>query len=258
MTGRPTLKLEEIQKTLNRLQLRIAARFPESGLSKVCGDLYELSKETDEIAAWIAKPILPLRIAVFAFLAMVLGLLVVSLQRLNLQLGSLTFQDLVQVTESGLNEIILLGAGILFLVTIETRIKRSKVVKAINQLRAFAHIIDMHQLTKDPDIVSLANEPTPYSPRHNLNSYELGRYLDYCSEMLALVSKIGFIYVNNFDDPVANNAVKELEDLTNGLSRKIWQKIMIIRGWQGEAEASMAARQADALALKLLDGEPSQ
>lgn len=46
--------------------------------------------------------------------------------------------------------------------------------------------------------------------------------------MLSLVSKIAFLYVNNFDDVDANQSVNELEDLTSGLSRKIWQKITII------------------------------
>jgi hypothetical protein len=33
--------------------------------------------------------------------------------------------------------------------------------------------------------------------------------------------------VQKFDDPVTISAVNEVENLTNGLSRKIWQKIMI-------------------------------
>jgi hypothetical protein len=47
------------------------------------------------------------------------------------------------------------------------------------------------------------------------------RYLDYCSEMLSLISKIGFLYMQNYHDPVATEAVNDLDDLTNGLSRKI-------------------------------------
>ena len=69
---------------------------------------------------------------------------------------------------------------------------------------------------------------TPSSPKHNLGPAELGRYLDYCSEMLSLIGKLAALYVQKFDDPVALAAVNEVEDLTTGLSRKIWQKIMII------------------------------
>ncbi len=47
--------------------------------------------------------------------------------------------------------------------------------------------------------------------------------------MLSLVSKTGFLYVQHFHDPVATEAVNDLEDLCTGLARKIWQKIMVIR-----------------------------
>lgn len=62
-----------------------------------------------------------------------------------------------------------------------------------------------------------------------MNDFELGRYLDYCSEMLSLISKLAFLYVQNFTDPIAQEAVNDLEDLTNGLSQKIWQKIMLLK-----------------------------
>ena len=59
-------------------------------------------------------------------------------------------------------------------------------------------------------------------------SYELGRYLDYCSEMLSLTGKVAVLYVQDFDDDVALAGVTEVENLTNGLSRKIWQKLMVL------------------------------
>ena len=47
------------------------------------------------------------------------------------------------------------------------------------------------------------------------------------NELLAIISKIAALYVQNFNDPITLSAVNEVENLTNGLSRKIWQKIMI-------------------------------
>jgi hypothetical protein len=137
--------------------------------------------------------------------------------------------DFVQVSEAGLNEAVLIGAGMIFLTTLESRRKRKRVISAVNRLRSIAHIIDAHQLTKDPAGISSINLSTPHSPQRDLTEFNLCRYLDYCSEMLSLVSKIGFLYVQNFDDAAANNAVNELDNLANGLSRKIWQKIMIIQ-----------------------------
>jgi len=135
---------------------------------------------------------------------------------------------LVQGLEAALNITILLGAAALFLVTVEVRIKRKRALKAIHELRALAHVIDMHQLTKDPERLRVLGKETPSSPKRTLRGSELIRYLDYCSEMLSLIGKIAALYVQKFDDPVALAAVNEVEELTSGLSRKIWQKIMIL------------------------------
>jgi hypothetical protein len=61
-----------------------------------------------------------------------------------------------------------------------------------------------------------------------MTPFEHNRYLDYCSEMLALVGKIAALYVQTFPDERAVSAVNDVEELTSGLSRKIWQKIMVL------------------------------
>ena len=67
-----------------------------------------------------------------------------------------------------------------------------------------------------------------------MTPFELGRYLDYCSELLSLISKTAAIYVQEFPDSVALQAVDEITSLTNGLSRSIWQKIMLLDRRQAE------------------------
>jgi hypothetical protein len=52
--------------------------------------------------------------------------------------------------------------------------------------------------------------------------------------MLSLVSKTAFLYVQDYHDPVATEAVNDLEDLTNGLSSKMWQKIMILSATEND------------------------
>jgi hypothetical protein len=214
---RPELRSEEVTRTLERLLERILERFPNSGLSRVSTDLIEISKDTKEVATWIIKPLWSVRIGIGLFLLFVTVALMFTVSRSQIGVSKVDLQSLVSMLESITNEVILLVAGVFSLVTIEGRIKRQRVIDAITNLRAVAHIIDMHQLTKAPG-----------SSQHGLNNENLARYLDYCSEMLSLVSKIAFLYVNNFDDSVANQSVNELEDLTSGLSRKIWQKITII------------------------------
>jgi hypothetical protein len=68
-----------------------------------------------------------------------------------------------------------------------------------------------------------------------MTRFELGRYLDYVSELLSLVSKISALYIQRFDDEVVLGAVNELESFTTGLSSKIWQKIMILDEEAGRA-----------------------
>jgi len=111
---------------------------------------------------------------------------------------------------------------------LETRIKRKRALSAVHELRAICHIIDMHQLTKDPERVLKIWQSTFNSPRQNMTPLQLNRYLDYCSEMLSLTGKIAALYVRSFDDAASVAAVSEVEQLSTGLSRKIWQKIMIL------------------------------
>jgi hypothetical protein len=88
----------------------------------------------------------------------------------------------------------------------------------------------MHQLTKDPEWVLDRGRGTGVLPPRTMSRFELSRYLDYCSEALSLAGKVAALYVRDFDDPVALQAVNEVEDLTTGLSRKIWQKLSILYG----------------------------
>ncbi|HET9931022.1 MAG TPA: hypothetical protein VFQ35_10055, partial [Polyangiaceae bacterium] len=117
---------------------------------------------------------------------------------------------------------------IYFLLGFATRRKRKRVLQALHTLRSIAHIVDMHQLTKDPESMLAQGPRTPSSPKRTMSAFELNRYLDYSSEMLALVGKVAAVYVQEFDDPVALDAASSVQDLAVNLSRSIWQKIVIL------------------------------
>jgi hypothetical protein len=223
-----SLDSEKILGTIETLSRRIGERFPGSGLNRVCEELLTIARESQRRTVWIAKPQKALRIITGALVVLIVSGLLFVLANASWPRNGFDLVVLVQVSEAGLNVFLLLSAAILFLVTVETRIKRRRALKAIHELRALAHVIDMHQLTKDPERLMARRAATPSSPKQHLTEFELGRYLDYCSEMLSLIGKLAALYVQKFDDPVALAAVNEVEDLTTGLSRKIWQKIMII------------------------------
>ena len=71
-----------------------------------------------------------------------------------------------------------------------------------------------------------------------MTAFELRRYLDYCSEMLALVGKLAALYAQAIDDHQSTAAAAEIEDLTSGLSRKIWQKIMILHAAESSSQSN--------------------
>ncbi|HYH85137.1 MAG TPA: hypothetical protein VEX60_06615 [Pyrinomonadaceae bacterium] len=223
-----SLDSEKIIDTIGTLCRRIDERFPGSGLGRVCQELLTIAVESQKRSAWIAKPQKSLRIIVGTLIAIIVVGLLIVLANADWPRSGFDLVVLVQVSEAGINVFILLSAAILFLVTGESRIKRGRALKAIHELRAIAHVIDMHQLTKDPERLLVRGMETPSSPKRNLSPSELMRYLDYCSEMLSLIGKLAALYVQKFDDPVALAAVNEVEELTTGLSRKIWQKIMTL------------------------------
>jgi hypothetical protein len=106
------------------------------------------------------------------------------------------------------------------------RRKRNRVLEELHVLRSIAHIVDMHQLTKDPE--GLLGTPTASSPERKMSGIELTRYLNYCTEMLALVSKVAAIYVQDFHDAISVDAASDVENLAGDLSRTIWQKVVIL------------------------------
>lgn len=220
------LDSQKIVETVRVLQRRIEGRFPDSGLGRIAAELLSVAEETVTRAQWIQKPHLPLRCAAMILSAAIIALLVGMLIHIR-QFNFDDYTNFIQALEASISSVVFIGAAILVLVSWENRIKRNRALKAIHELRAMAHIVDMHQLTKDPESYFGRLRGAP-SPKRDLTPFELNRYLDYCSETLALLSKVAALYVQEFQDPVLLDAVDDVEDLASGLSRKIWQKLMIL------------------------------
>jgi hypothetical protein len=248
------LQSKQILKTANRLRSRIHERFPDSGLAEVGTELCEIAEETQERCRSIRAFNYPLRIGALLLAGLAVTALVVMFTHVRITDEMWDVQNVLEELEAGLGSLVFLGAAIVFLLTIETRMKRSRALRAINELRALAHIVDMHQLTKDPEPILTQGPATAASPTRTMTPFELSRYFDYCSELLSMTSKVGALYVQAFPDPVALSAVDEIEALTSGLSRKIWQKIMILDRFN--ADEKRAAREARELEQRQATSEP--
>ncbi|MEZ5871527.1 MAG: hypothetical protein R3D32_06700 [Nitratireductor sp.] len=220
-----TLNPDKIIATAETISARIAERFPQSGLARVGSELVAIARDAKSNAEDLSRPIWWLRALVIA--TMVGGALVFAFVGTFLsfdRVGSDGF-DFVQGIEASINMLVLGGIGFITLYKAEERIKQRKVLDGLHPLRSLIHIIDMHQLTKDP--VSGINR-TASSPVRTLSKADLSRYLDYCSEMLAITGKLAALYAQAVPDPQVVEAVNDVEGLGSNLSRKIWQKIMLI------------------------------
>ena len=208
--------------------MRIRARFPESGLLRVSEQVRDTAERARARGEWISRPRRGLRLAVYLLIALIGAASVAGLALVDFRTEGLRLGSALPLVEAAINDIVLIGAAIFFLTTVETRSKRRHALAAVHELRSLAHIVDMHQLAKDPERLRGGAPRTAVSPAHALSRFELGRYLDYCSELLSLCGKIAALYAQGFDDSVTLSAVNEIENLCTGLSRKIWQKIMIL------------------------------
>lgn len=218
-------------ETAERLKQRISERFPHSGLSKIGQELEQITREAAQRSAGIRRPNVPLRVGIILailLLAAIITLFFRGIKPDTVDKHLSDALDVAQFAESTLGTIVFVGAAILFLVTLEIRFKRRRALDAIYELRSLAHVVDMHQLTKDPEIITGRGPATKSSPKRSMTPFELGRYLDYCAELLSLISKVAVIYLQGIQDEEVLEAVDQIETLTTSLSRKIFQKITLL------------------------------
>ena len=205
--------------TLKTLANRIEERFPGASLHRVCLELLSIAEETTGRVRWLSKRHASIRLAVMVVVGMAIYLGWHVVRRLKIHTEGFSIEEL----EAATNAVVLIGAALFFLFSLESRRKRAKVLVAVNELRAISHVIDMHQLTKDPShVIAGIGQRTRSSPQRTLTPYQLTRYLDYCSEMLSLVGKLAALYAQSTTDSLVLQSVNDIETLTNGISRKIW------------------------------------
>jgi hypothetical protein len=227
-SGYRALDEVKIIGTLQRLRNRIGERFPESGLRAVAEELIAVGDEVAQCVAYIRARNWPIRLAAGVAITTMVTILIVAATTLRFPAGLRALSDVVQLLEASVNDIVFVAIAVYFLLSIERRLKRRRALAVIHQLRSLAHVVDMHQLTKDPEQLISAEPSTPSSPERSMTSAQLGRYLDYCSELLSVTSKLAALLVQYFNDEFVLASVDEIEGLTTGLQGKIWQKIRML------------------------------
>ena len=245
------LEAPAVKETVEELYGRIEARFPKRGLLGVCGDLVKLVDEVQDVAGAGQR-----RIRIARYVSRVLMLVVIAVTIVALVFAArdaitgdedLSSVDLLDVAGSAISDVVYAAIAIFFLWSFPERLERSRLLSLLHQLRSTAHVIDMHQLTKDPEQLKPSFVPTSKSTRLDMTRDQVERYLDYCSEMLSLVGKTAALCAEESRDSVILETVSTIETLTVGLSRKIWQKISNLP--PGEAPTTPAPDPAAAAQL---------
>lgn len=216
---RKRLRADKLIETTERLASRILGRFPGSGLGAVAVAIADVARQSAAVAEKINRPNWKLRVGLASLAVVVLA---VSGTTLGFMLAESKKEDVFRFGQVLSGAGLWLSAAVVFFWTLETRLRRGKVVKALHELRGLAHLIDMHQLSKDPDC-------GPGCDPDYATKDALGTYLGFCSEMLAMLAKIGQLYVEDFPDGTTLAAVDQLENLTSTLSQKIWQKVIVLQ-----------------------------
>src|SRR6476469_59199 len=217
----------KIVGTLTALRDRIEAQFPDSGLGRVADELIAVASEVADCADYLNAPNWPIRIVAGLLITAMIVVLYLASPPLNLPTGAHKFSD-VQSIAAVLNTVAVVSVAVLFLLRLETNLKRRRAHGVLHELRSLAHVIDMHQLAKDPAGRRLPEPEITESPKGAMSPPSLGRYLDYCTDLLSLTGKLSALLVQRYKDDVVLGEVNEIEALTSALSGRIWQKIRLL------------------------------
>lgn len=228
----PRLDSVYVEATVARLEARIRARFPERRLAEAARALrvavpqihddFEASKARRRRIRWATRSVSVI-VVVASLTALVLALRDPVLEGTE---SSVVWLDILETT---VNDLVFAGIAVFFLWALPERLERRTLLDLLHRLRSLAHVVDMHQLDKDPEQARAAYHPTPESPpRRIMDAEDLHHYLDYCSELVSLVAKTAALCAERTSDPVVLGTVSEVETLTAQMSQKIWQKISLL------------------------------
>ncbi len=224
------IEANEIIHTIDELHMRISQRFPKSDLAAVCEELLVVAKETEAKSQAVNAPNYPLRAIIIVLLVTAATVVFFLVRTAQLKQGEVELFGLFQGLEAGTNLIIFTSVAVYFLFSLESRISRTRAMKDLNELRSIVHVIDMHQFSKDP------SELLSSTSTHGMSRSELTHYLGHCSVMLSLGAKLAALYAQKLPDEIVIDAASDLQNVANGLSLKIWQKIAILESYEDYRE----------------------
>jgi hypothetical protein len=239
------LDAARVEVTLSQLHQRIVTAMPGRHLADVVDQVRQVVvgiKRRSRSTPWQTA----VRVGSWVSVALLVALIVTAVVSAVRTGGSEDVRGVewLGVVESGVNDVVFAAVAIWFLQSVPRRVERRRLLRILYQLRSLAHVTDMHQMSKHTP-----GERVPEDtdlPHRVMDEASLVRYLEFCSSLLSLTSKAAALCGENTTDAVVLDTVSEIETLTANMSRKIWQKISLLRLAPRERPAPFLAEAPDA------------
>jgi hypothetical protein len=204
----------KIIETAKNLADEINVRLPGTNLAVLAGALAALAVATEERGRQARRPFLAIR----ALSGLAIGVVFVGLWFLARHIHARwefgTMNNVFDAINTGFNLLVLLAGALWFLVTIEARIKRKEALGFIEELREFAHVIDVTQLYYTPDLYRSRNGARPCNPAIDET------YLLYCTQMLGVISNLAPLYTRGATGDSILRAASEVQMLAMAIITK--------------------------------------
>jgi hypothetical protein len=212
--GRHRLDASKIVETAKNLANDINARLPESSLAALAEDLTKVAVATRTRGRHAQRPILAIRVVS----ALAIGLAVVGLWYLARHLHARwefgTIGELFGALTAGFNLLVLLAGALWFCATLEARFKRKETLEYIQELREFAHVIDVTQLYYTPGLYRSHHEASPGKMAIDET------YLLYCTQMLGVIGNLAPLYTRGATGDSILRAASEVQMLAMAIATK--------------------------------------
>jgi hypothetical protein len=225
---RHRLDAGKIVEAAKNLAGDINARFPGSSLAGLAEELTKLAVATRTRGRQARRPILAIR----AVSALAIGLAVVGLWYLVRHIHTRwefgTIGELFGALTAGFNLLVLLAGALWFCATLEARLKRRETLGFIEELREFAHVIDVNQLYYTPGL---------YRSRHGAPTGKNAideTYLLYCTQMLGVIGNLAPLYTRGATGDSILRAASEVQMLAIAITTKHLAKAEAARGMSEE------------------------
>ena len=137
--------------------------------------------------------------------------------------------NVFDAVNTGFNLLVLLAGALWFCVTLEARIKRKEALGFIEELREFAHVIDVTQLYYTHDLYRSRIDARPSKPAIDET------YLLYCTQMLGVISNLAPLYTRGATGDSILRAASEVQMLALAIITKHLAKAEAARRMSNES-----------------------